>query len=142
VNKGIDFMLRYKSLAAVLILAALTGNAPAENISGAVWRNPANSVHIRAQPCGDKMCGVVVWANDKAKADARKGSRAPLVGAQLFHDFVREKKGTWRGSVFVPDIGRTFSGRITMLDSNRLEAKGCLVGRVGCRSQIWTRIES
>jgi uncharacterized protein (DUF2147 family) len=47
----------------------------------------------------------------------------------------------WRGRVFVPDIGRTFTGRVTVLDSNRLEANGCLVGRIGCRSQIWTRVE-
>jgi len=132
---------RCKPLIALLILAATAGNAPASNISGTIWRNPANSVHIRAEPCDNRMCGVVIWANDKAKADARKGSPDPLVGAQLFRDFEQEQPSVWRGRVFVPDIGRTFTGRVTVLDSNRLEANGCLVGRIGCRSQIWTRVE-
>lgn len=87
------------------------------------------------------MCGVVVWTNDKVVADARKGSEDPLVGAQLFRDFVEEEPGIWRGRVFVPDIGQSFTGRVTVLDHNRLEARGCLVGRVGCRSQIWNRVE-
>lgn len=86
------------------------------------------------------MCGVVIWANEKAKTDSRKGGVEPLIGAQLFRNFAQVRSGTWRGKVFVPDIGKTFSGTITVIDSNTIRAEGCLVGRVGCRSQIWSRI--
>lgn len=134
-------MLLFKLIMAALVLAASTEGAHAESIAGTIWRNPANSVHIRMEPCGEKMCGVVVWANEKAKADAHKGSAAPLIGAQLFRNFVREKPSVWQGRVFVPDIGRTFAGHVTILDNNRIEARGCLVGRVACRSQIWTRVD-
>lgn len=138
-------MAPMKALASALLLAAplplATAVAQQPALSAGTWRNPANSVHIEARPCGDDMCGVVVWANDKAVADARKGSPDPLVGAQLFRDFVEEEPGIWRGRVFVPDIGQSFTGRVTVLDHNRLEARGCLVGRVGCRSQIWSRVE-
>lgn len=114
--------------------------AMAQGSSSNVWRNPSNSVHIRAERCGDRMCGVVVWASEKAKADARKGSQKPLVGSPLFRDFVEERPGVWRGQVFVPDIGRTFTGTIRVVDANRLEAKGCLLGNLGCRSQQWVRV--
>ncbi|MFX4086885.1 DUF2147 domain-containing protein [Sphingobium yanoikuyae] len=114
--------------------------APADRSLG-TWRNPKNTVHVRAEHCGRRICGVVVWANDKAKADARKGGTDPLVGSRLFKDFVPDKPGVWRGRIFVPDIGQTFSGTITMLDDRRIEGSGCLLRRVGCRSQIWTRIE-
>lgn len=129
-----------KSLVALGVVTLTSGTASANDNSAAIWRNPSDSVHIRAEPCGSGLCGVVVWASEKAKTDARKGSTQPLEGARLFRDFVEEKPGVWRGRVFVPDIGRTFTGRITKLDPNRLEAKGCLAGRIGCRTQIWTRI--
>lgn len=86
------------------------------------------------------MCGVVVWANEKATADAKRGGTDPLVGAELFRDFVMEKPGRWRGKVFVPDIGMTFSGTITVIDDRTLKGDGCLVGRIACKSQTWTRL--
>lgn len=86
------------------------------------------------------MCGIVVWANEKAKADARKGGVDPLIGARLFRDFSQTRPDTWRGKVFVPDIGKTFSGTITIVDADTIRADGCLIGRIGCRSQSWSRV--
>ncbi|GLT02241.1 hypothetical protein GCM10007897_36460 [Sphingobium jiangsuense] len=128
------------ALALSTACAAAIPAGAADHRSFGTWRNPKNSVHVRAQPCGKTMCGVVVWASDKAKADAARGSDAPLVGSTLFRDFRQERPEVWRGKVYVPDIGKTFSGTISVKDANHLEGKGCLVGRVGCKSQIWTRI--
>lgn len=127
----------------VPLLLSLIAAAPASSAdrSFGIWRNPKNSVHIRVQPCRGGMCGVVVWASAKARADAAKGSADPLVGASLFRDFRQEKPGVWRGKVFVPDIGKTFSGTISVLDPNHIQGSGCLIGRVGCKSQVWTRID-
>lgn len=105
-----------------------------------IWRNPQNSVHVRSEHCGAGMCGTVVWANDKAKADAKKGGTADIIGLPLFRDFRRDTNGEWRGKVFVPDIRKTFSGTIKVMDENTLIGTGCLIGRVGCKSQTWTRI--
>lgn len=129
---------------AVAMLALVLAGAPALAASGksfGVWSNPQGSVHVRAEPCGKRMCGVVVWANDKAKADAARGGVDELVGETLFRDFVSAGPDIWRGKVFVPDIGKTFSGTIKVVDEAHLEGKGCLVGRIGCKSQTWTRIE-
>lgn len=105
-----------------------------------IWRNPKNSVHIRVIQCGDRMCGKVIWANEKAQADAAKGSDTPLVGSTLFQGFTQEKPGIWRGKVYVPDIGKTFSGTISVIDSHHMEGRGCLLRNIGCKSQIWTKI--
>lgn len=126
-------------IAGVAAILLLTGAAPPDSSLG-LWRNPSGSVHVRAHRCGAQVCGTVVWANDKARADARRGGTDPLVGTQLFRDFQPDGKGGWRGKVFVPDIGKTFSGTVRLLDEGRLEGKGCLIGGLGCRSQIWTRI--
>lgn len=122
--------------------AAMTHSiAAAADQSFGTWQNPKGSVHVRAEPCGKQMCGVVVWANDKAKADARKGGTDPLVGSRLFQGFTQEKPGVWRGKVFVPDIGKTFSGTISVIDNDTLLGSGCLIGRIGCKSQRWTRLK-
>lgn len=133
--------LRISALvAAGLALTTATAASAEPDGSRGIWRNPKDTVHIRAHPCGKSMCGTVVWASDKAKADARRGGTETLVGAQLFRGFVQERAGVWRGKVFVPDIGKTFSGTITVVDDRTLKGSGCLLGRVGCKTQIWTRV--
>ncbi|QHL90188.1 DUF2147 domain-containing protein [Sphingomonas changnyeongensis] len=132
--------MKAASALAFAAMIILPQHAAAADRSFGTWKNPQNSVHVRAQPCGPHMCGIVVWASAKAKADARKGGTDPLIGSRLFRDFEQEKPGIWRGTVFVPDIGRSFSGTISVIDDNTLIGKGCLVGRVGCRSQQWTRL--
>ncbi|WP_319294926.1 DUF2147 domain-containing protein [Sphingobium sp.] len=117
-----------------------TGYSEPPDQSFGTWRNPKNSVHIRAHPCGSEMCGTVIWANAKAQADARKGGTEKLIGAQLFRNFRQERQGVWRGKVLVPDIGKTFTGTVTMVNATTAEGKGCLVGKIGCKSQTWTRI--
>ncbi len=127
------------TLAAALIAAPAASAPPPPKWQG-VWKNAANSVHIRTAPCGrGAMCGTVVWANAKAKADvAARGGR--LVGAQLFRDFRQVEAGVWEGQVYVPDLDRSFSGTITLEGANRLVGEGCLLGRLGCKQQVWTRV--
>jgi uncharacterized protein (DUF2147 family) len=106
-----------------------------------IWRNSKDSVHLDISRCGEALCGRVVWANDKAKADARKGGTDPLIGTELLRNFRTDGKGRWRGKVFVPDIGQTFYGTITPIDTSRLKARGCLFAGIVCRSKIWIRVE-
>src|SRR3546814_17132145 len=97
--------VKWKRMAVLAALAASsTAAANTPERSFGVWSNPKGSVHVRAEPCGDRMCGLVVWANDKAKADAARGGSPQLVGVTLFRDFERRRPDVWRGRVFVPDI--------------------------------------
>ena len=43
--------------------------------------------------------------------------------------------------VYVPDINKTFSGTVTVVNDNTLTGKGCLIGGIGCKSQTWTRVK-
>jgi uncharacterized protein (DUF2147 family) len=129
-------------LAAFLIASALASVAPAQENHQpfGVWRNGKNSVHIAVRPCGEALCGKVIWANDKAKADARNGTDS-LVGTELLKDFRRNEEGRWRGKVFVPDIAQTFHGTLSLIDPDRLKARGCLFAGIICKSKIWIRVE-
>jgi uncharacterized protein (DUF2147 family) len=106
-----------------------------------VWRNPKDSVHVEIKGCGASICGYVEWADATAQADARKGGSENLVGMQLLRDFSPDKSGNWRGKVFVPDLNMTFSGTAEFIDATTLRAKGCLVGKFLCKSQVWKRID-
>jgi uncharacterized protein (DUF2147 family) len=122
---------------AVLLLSS--SPAPAQEAQqDNVWRNPQNSVHVRVTSCGKGRCGVVVWANDKAKADSARGGTPNLVGMNLFHDFQNVKSNAWKGKVFVPDMNRTFTGTITIQNQDTAVAQGCVL--MICKSQTWTRV--
>lgn len=137
-------MIRRTLISALIATAALAAPAAAasaqEPIYG-VWRNPKNSVHINIQPCGEFLCGRVVWATEDAKDDAKKGGTPNLIGSQLLRNFSPSKTaGVWKGRVFVPDLNVTVSGSAEMLDANTLKARGCIFAGIGCKSQNWKRV--
>lgn len=122
--------------------AALPASAADSNFTYGVWRNPKNSVHVEIKPCGGgSACGDVVWATDEAKADAKKGGTANLIGLQLLRDFQLQKNGSWKGKVFVPDLNMTFNGTADFPDASTMKAKGCLIGGFLCKSQTWRRVD-
>lgn len=130
------------TIGAVVTLLALVGGTAwgrsSDEFSG-IWQNPKDTVHLQLRQCGDRICGDVVWATEAAKADARRGGKVDLVGQQLLRDFVRGDDGLARGKVFVPDLGLTFKGSAQHVNADAIKVKGCLVGGLICKSQVWTR---
>ena len=121
-------------------LAAQAGGGGGMLAATSEWRNPKDSVRIRFAPCGqDRMCGVVTWASEKAKADARRGGTDQLVGTNLFRNFKRVAPGEYKGHVFVPDMNRTFSGHMEIRGDSMI-GKGCVLAGLICKQQVWTRI--
>ena len=126
-------------MAACAALAALLAQDPSEALAGH-WINAPESVIVLIAPCSDAgWCGSVQWASDKAKADAaRRGTKA-LIGTELFHGFMQVGPGRWRGRLFVPDLNKTPKAELRQLGPDRLQVRGCAVGRLLCRTQSWTR---
>ena len=119
---------------------AAIANPPAVPVPTGVWANPKETVKVRFRACGQAMCGRVVWASPQAEADARSGSDGPLVGTDLFRDFVAEGSGVWSGSVLVPDLGQSVTGTITRSGPNTLIGEGCLFAGIGCKRQVWHKV--
>ena len=122
---------------ALCLVAPLQAATPAG--PAGVWRNDRDSVRIRVAPCGGGLCGTVIAASEKARADAAAGGTERLIGTQLFRDFHREGEGLWRGTVFVPDLGQAFDGELTLEGANTLVGTGCIMPGL-CRSQRWSRV--
>lgn len=129
------------SLLACLAMPA-AAQSPDERHPWGRWKNPFNSVHMEVSPCGELVCGKVVYANDKAKADAAKGGNPDFIGVNLLEDFQPTGPGSWSGKVFVPDLNHHFHGELTLEPDDALLVKGCLATHVGCKHQVWTRVQA
>lgn len=125
--------------AAAAILAAPAAAQPAPGLAG-LWRNPHGSVVVRTGACGDRWCGWVAWASAEAEADARDGGVDRLVGTELLHDYEPDGPGSWTGTVFVPDMNRRFASRIEAVSADQLRIRGCILGGLFCKTQLWTRV--
>ena len=133
-------MRRFLALFAIPLIAASTPPAPAAGGAAGLWTNPHHSVIVRTAPCGGNLCGTIVWASATAQQDARDGgSTGQLVGTELLRDFRAESRGRWSGSVFVPDMGRSFDSTIVQQGPNALNIAGCILHGLLCKHQLWTR---
>lgn len=137
--KSIHRAIASLALIAGLLSAPAAALADTANIAG-VWRNPKDSVRLEIKDCGPSTCGYVVYASPGAQADARKGGNKNMVGMQLLRDFVQQKDGNWRGKVYVPSLNMTFAGTAEFINAGALRARGCVIGNLLCKSQVWTRI--
>jgi uncharacterized protein (DUF2147 family) len=126
----------------LLALAAAGQNSAVPSNQGVdgVWTNPKGSVQVRTGQCGDKLCGWVVWASEQAKADTLKKGGGPLIGTALLRDYAATGRAHWAGQVYVPDMRSSFGSTITLVDSQTLRVKGCLIGGFICKSQDWRRV--
>ena len=134
-----------------LMALAMTASGPAagEPVSAeGTWHNPKNSVAVRTGACPDArgggtgsgtLCGWIVRADAKARADARNGGTPELIGTALLRDYRPSGRRKWSGQIYVPDMGRTFGSTITLVDANTIDVKGCLIGGLICRTQTWRR---
>ena len=118
-------------------VSALSAQTLAPSAVAGTWFNPRGSVAVRTGDCAGRLCGWVSWANQEALQDAKDSGVERLIGTELLQDYRSESPGNWRGAVFVPDMGHSFSSRITQVSPNELKISGCLIGGFICKSQIW-----
>ncbi|MEO7411499.1 MAG: DUF2147 domain-containing protein [Sphingomicrobium sp.] len=122
----------------LLALAAIIAADP--SVEGR-WKNPSGRVVVLIEACGAALCGSVVSAADSAKADARRGGTTNLVGTQLMSGFKPAGPGKWRGRMFVPDINHRSKAELQLVGTNQLKVTGCMVARMICKSQLWSRAD-
>ena len=123
---------------ALVILALAAQAAPSASIAGQ-WRSPGGNSIIAVAPCGGNMCGTVVWASARAKADARKATDQ-LIGTQLLTGLQPRGAG-WQGKVFIPDKNMRVTAKLQLVGANQLKVSGCAIGRSLCKSALWTKAD-
>lgn len=133
-----------KALALPLVLmcaatAALAAPATVDSPLG-TWQNPKRTISVRIELCGNELCGHIIAASPQAQSDARDAGVNNLIGLELLRDYQQSGPGHWSGTVYVPDMGRSFSSHIVQSAPNTLRISGCLVAGFICKSQEWTRL--
>lgn len=121
-------------IAALLALTA-AGPAPAE-IAG-YWKNPTASAIIAIAPCGNALCGKVVWASQQGQHEVAR--HAPKVVGTTVLTRLKKDGNRWTGSLYSPDDDIHVSARLSLISRNELKLTGCVLVGLLCRSQVWTR---
>jgi uncharacterized protein (DUF2147 family) len=131
-------------IAALLLMLAGApaggGTTATRDLPVGLWQNPKATLRVRTAPCGDALCGAIAAATPTAEADARDAGIDHLIGIELLRDYRRIGPDRWAGTVYVPDMGHSFSSRIERLSPDTLKISGCLIGGFLCKSQIWKRV--
>ena len=124
------------------VLLAAAVQAPDDGLAG-YWTNDRQSVVVLIARCGEnRWCGTVQSASEKAQADAARGGTGTLVGTELMHEFAPVAPHRWKGILFVPDLDRRSKAELIQTSPDRIRVRGCAVGRLLCKSQLWLRTES
>ena len=137
-------------LSAGFVGAAEPANAaPTGDVTG-VWLDEAKDGGIRIEPCGDKLCGRLVWMlhplNDQGmpKIDTKnpdpKLRTRPFCGMELMGGFSQAGPGEWEdGWVYDPDEGETYDSKFRLQPDGTLKLRGFVGISLLGRSQVWTR---
>ena len=121
------------TFAALIAIAA----APAP-IEGR-WKNPIGSAIIAIEPCGDELCGKVVWASARGEREVARNTRQ-IVGTIVLTGLRREGS-EWKGSLYIPDDDIHVTAHLRPLGRGQLKLTGCGLMGLICRTQMWTRYD-
>ena len=136
--------LRAAALALVMISPAA---AQAPGSAEGRWRTPARNGEVEISQCGPALCGRLVDADgiranpglrDTNNRDPALRNR-PIKDLQILEGFTGGPT-EWRGgTVYNPEDGGTYRGRIRLVDPDTLKLRGCIVAPL-CKTQTWKRI--
>jgi uncharacterized protein (DUF2147 family) len=134
-----------KAIAFLLTLLAVPlsyGQGVAPNPSFSLygeWWTPGFNARVRIEPCGDAVCGRIVWAWDENPKDI--ADKNPLVGQRIVDGMRQDGGDRWRGGrLYNPEDGRDYKGRLHMQSADRLFVEGCVL--FICKQQIWRRADA
>ena len=120
-------------LAIATVACVVSGVVPAsaaDELLGS-WQRSDGTSRIRMAPCGGAVCGTVTYLKDP--------NSPGKVGQQVFFGMKPDGNGTWNGTAFNPEDGKTYTGAASVSGSS-LTTKGCALGGLICKTVSWVRI--
>ena len=119
-------------ISCVVTLAFVAAPALSQEIIGTTWLRDTGSSRVKFAPCGDAVCGSIVWLKDP--------SGPAKIGQQIFFDMKPDGPGQWKGQAFNPEDGKTYSGKMTLAGAS-LTTAGCVFGGLICKSTSWSPLK-
>lgn len=128
-------------LISALILAAPTA-ALADPIGK--WRVGEGTSHVEIAPCGQALCGTIVWLKDRNGRDENNPDKAlrgrPLLGVEILK-VEPAGAGKWTGTIYNARDGQTYTAKLTEKSKKLVRIEGCAPGAKICGEESWRRIK-
>lgn len=137
---------------AATALAATPAGAQSPTPVG-VWLHDNKRIEIEITPCGETLCGKLVWFKwpnnaqglplvDLNNPDAALRAR-PLLGLLVLSGLHRTGANTWTdGSIYNPDDGATYAASMSMQDDGSLEVRAYVLLPMLGKTFVWTRMRA
>ena len=141
-------------VAAAILLAVIATAIPGW-VSAAtpvgLWYAEGGAAQVAIAPCGDALCGQVVWLRsplDEDGCDLRDRNnpdpalrRRKVTGLEILQGLKPQDDGTWvGGSIYDPGSGSSYTCRLTLDGDDRLWLRGYLGIPLLGRTTTWTRV--
>ncbi len=97
-----------------------------------IWLRESGTARVQIAPCGDKLCGNIVWVRDK--------DSPTKLGMRVFYDMEAERPNVWSGKAFNPEDKQTYSGTLAIV-GDKMTTTGCVIGRLVCVNIYWSRVK-
>lgn len=119
----------------VSIVVSTVTPALASPASG-LWRTEEDDALVEIYDCGGRICGRVVTSNEIAAhpdlKDFNNGNPSlrggPVKGINVVSGFSGGPKSWSGGTLYRPQDGRLFSGRLELIDGASFQVTGCWMG--------------
>lgn len=150
-----------KSLVAIAAILLAATSSPASGQSDAIgnWSTVGNSSHIEIYPCGEKLCGKVVWLKNPNYIHAEDGPvgtmkvdrknpdpalrNRPILGLQVIEGLTAVNDDIWeKGKCYDPESGNTYKCRMHLASPEKLEMRGYVGIPLLGRTYVLTRDNS
>jgi len=135
----------------VLLTAGLTTPAFAQGAIDGRWLTQDKRAIVEVAPCGPKECGKIVWVKDPISPETGKPrhdknnpdealQKRPIIGLPTLSGIAPNNDGNWDAVSYDPRDGGTHDITIRISSKgDKIELKGCALGGLVCRSEIWTK---
>ncbi|MEI2388081.1 DUF2147 domain-containing protein [Breoghania sp. JC706] len=131
--------------AGIALAGVLTMGAAAAADAEGTWARPSGSSQIRIAPCGQALCGKLVWLRDKDKKDEKNPDASkrdrPLLGVLTVYGMTPSGENQWRGKVYNAEDGKTYTGKMELVTPTKLKLSGCVLGGLICKGETWRRVK-
>ena len=132
-----------KSWLVIMVSASLSGPAIAADPIGD-WLVADQTAVIRIAPCGEALCGQIVWTKGPAGTDQNNPDPAlrsrSVIGLPILLNMKATAVNRWEGEIYNAQNGKIYSGSIALNDENvnLLRIEGCVLGFL-CGGENWAR---
>jgi len=120
-----------KTIIRLAALMAILGPFPALAVEPPIYGVWVRDGHpddkLEFYDCKGKLCA-------KGTLPLPDGSPAP----EILRKAAKNGDNSWKGDLFNPEDGKTYTGSITYDSTNKLTLSGCLM--IFCQSETWTRV--